>query len=208
MPAPRTTCSAMSTAAGWPNTRSRPTAPPTARSGRSYDRAEEQVRDLITEAAGGDTARRSGTDEQRIGDLYASFMDEQTVAERGVQPLLDELATIDAAPDPRRAGGGARRAAAHRRRRRRGRLRRHRLQGLDALSAAPQPVRARTARRVLLPRRAARRDPRRLPRAHRARCSPSCTAAATTPRRPRGSSRWRPSWPPRTGTSSSAATPT
>ena len=30
----------------------------------------------------------------------------------------------------------------------------------------------------------------------------------TTPRRPRGSSRWRPSWPPRTGTSSSAATPT
>ena len=55
-----------------------------------YDRAEEQVRDLITEAAASGAA--TGTDEQRIGDLYASFMDEQTVAERGVQPLLDELA--------------------------------------------------------------------------------------------------------------------
>jgi putative endopeptidase len=67
-----------------------------------YDRAEEQVRDLITEAS--ERAAASGSefpsDEQRIGDLYASFMDEQTVAERGVQPLLDELATIDAAASP------------------------------------------------------------------------------------------------------------
>jgi putative endopeptidase len=63
-----------------------------------YDRAEEQVRDLITEAAASDASQ--GTDEQRIGDLYGSFMDEQTVAERGVQPLLDELAAIDAAETP------------------------------------------------------------------------------------------------------------
>ncbi|WP_101952843.1 M13 family metallopeptidase [Mycobacterium sp. 3519A] len=63
-----------------------------------YDRAEEQVRDLITEAAASGAAK--GTDEQRIGDLYASFMDEETVAERGVQPLLDELAAIDAAQTP------------------------------------------------------------------------------------------------------------
>ena len=67
-----------------------------------YDRDEEQVRDLITEAS--EKARASGSeypsDEQRIGDLYASFMDEQTVAERGVQPLLDELAAIDAAETP------------------------------------------------------------------------------------------------------------
>ena len=70
-----------------------------------YDRAEEQVRDLITGAATAATsdsgaATSSGTDEQRIGDLYASFMNEQTVAERGVQPLLDELATIDAVQTP------------------------------------------------------------------------------------------------------------
>src|ERR1700757_3875181 len=38
-----------------------------------FDRAEEQVRDLITEAAG--SGGPTGTDQQRIGDLYASFMD-------------------------------------------------------------------------------------------------------------------------------------
>ncbi len=71
-----------------------------------YDRAEEQIRDLITEAAemsevtsGAAPAATSdsGTDGQRIGDLYASFMDEQTVRDRGLQPLLDELAAVDAA---------------------------------------------------------------------------------------------------------------
>ncbi|MDT5335421.1 MAG: putative endopeptidase [Mycobacterium sp.] len=61
------------------------------------DRAEEQVRDLIVEAASADAA--ADTDEQRVGDLYGSFMDEQAVARIGVQPLLDELATIDAADD-------------------------------------------------------------------------------------------------------------
>ncbi len=62
-----------------------------------YDRAEEQVRDLITEAAGEGAA--TGTDEQRIGDLYASFLDEDAVERRGVQPLLDELAVIDDCAD-------------------------------------------------------------------------------------------------------------
>ncbi|MCV7378253.1 peptidase M13 [Mycobacterium alsense] len=63
-----------------------------------YDRAEEQVRDLITEVS-----RRGappGTDRQRIGDLYASFLDEDAVERRGLRPLLDELETIDAAADP------------------------------------------------------------------------------------------------------------
>ncbi|MEN4474170.1 M13 family metallopeptidase [Mycolicibacterium cosmeticum] len=68
------------------------------------DRAEEQVRDLITEAAesggAGDAQRSSGpTDATRIGDLYASFMDTDTVARRGLAPLLEELAAIDAAAD-------------------------------------------------------------------------------------------------------------
>jgi putative endopeptidase len=62
-----------------------------------YDRAEEQVRDLIVEASQGDAA--PGTDAQRIGDLYTSFLDEATVERRGVQPLLDELAVIDDAAD-------------------------------------------------------------------------------------------------------------
>ncbi len=67
------------------------------------DRAEEQVRDIITSASaqdGPDAARSSGSrDATRIGDLYASFMDTDTVARVGVAPLLAELATIAAAPD-------------------------------------------------------------------------------------------------------------
>jgi len=59
------------------------------------DRAEEQVRDIITEAAASKSA--VGTDPQRIGDLYASFMDTETIARLGVRPLLDELAGVDAA---------------------------------------------------------------------------------------------------------------
>lgn len=62
-----------------------------------YDRAEEQVRDLIVEAS--QTGAAPGTDEQRIGDLYASFLDERTVESRGLQPLLDEMAVIDGAAD-------------------------------------------------------------------------------------------------------------
>lgn len=58
-----------------------------------HDRAEEQIRDLITEVSEAGAAQ--GTDQQRIGDLYASFMDEPTVERIGVRPLLDELAAID-----------------------------------------------------------------------------------------------------------------
>jgi putative endopeptidase len=61
------------------------------------DRAEEQVQELITEAAA--TQAAAGTDEQRIGDLYASFMDTATIAQIGVRPLLDELAEVDAVAD-------------------------------------------------------------------------------------------------------------
>ena len=62
-----------------------------------FDRAEEQVRDLIVGAS--ETGAAVGTDEQRIGDLYASFLDEATVQRRGVQPLLDELRLVDGATD-------------------------------------------------------------------------------------------------------------
>jgi putative endopeptidase len=78
-----------------------------------YDRAEEHVRDLIlgaasaatsdgeaASAATSDGVAAPSTDAQRIGDLYASFMDERAVADRGLQPLLDELAAIDTADTP------------------------------------------------------------------------------------------------------------
>ena len=62
-----------------------------------YDRAEEQVRELITGAASG--SAEGATDEQRIGELYASFLDEESVERRGLTPLLEELAQIDSAQD-------------------------------------------------------------------------------------------------------------
>ena len=62
-----------------------------------YDRAEEQVRELITGAASG--SAEGATDEQRIGELYASFLDEESVERRGLAPLLEELAQIDSAQD-------------------------------------------------------------------------------------------------------------
>ncbi len=64
-----------------------------------YDRAEEQVHALITDAANGSLAAE-GTDAQRIGDLFASFADEEAVERRGLTPLLDELALIDTAASP------------------------------------------------------------------------------------------------------------
>lgn len=62
-----------------------------------FDRAEEQVRELIIEASQQGAATR--TDEQRIGDLYASFIDEETVERVGLQPLHDEVTAIDDAAD-------------------------------------------------------------------------------------------------------------
>ena len=106
-----------------------------------YDRAEEQIRELIAGAAYGGEPRR-GTDQQRIGDLFASFTDEATVERIGVTPLLDELAAIDEAADADALAaviGALQRAGVGRRHRR---LHRHRLQGLDPLPAAPEPVRA------------------------------------------------------------------
>lgn len=66
-----------------------------------FDRAEIQVRELLTAAAESAAAGTAApdTDERRIGDLYTSFLDEQTVRDRGVAPLLRELASIDAAVD-------------------------------------------------------------------------------------------------------------
>ena len=68
-----------------------------------YDRAEEQVREIITRAAAAPVSNApdgGDGDGQRIGDLYASFLDAETVERRGLTPLLDELSLIDGATDP------------------------------------------------------------------------------------------------------------
>ncbi len=62
-----------------------------------HDQAEEQVRDIITEAAGLDEP--TGVQAQ-IGALYASFMDTAAVEAAGTAPLRPELDAIAAATTP------------------------------------------------------------------------------------------------------------
>ena len=58
------------------------------------DEAQEDVKAIIDESASGDFA--DGTDEQKVGDLYNSYMDMETRNAKGVEPLADAYATIDA----------------------------------------------------------------------------------------------------------------
>ncbi len=54
-----------------------------------HDEAEAQVRDIIETASGAGEA-------QKIGDLYKSFMDLAAIKARGISPIVDDLAAIDA----------------------------------------------------------------------------------------------------------------
>lgn len=58
------------------------------------DDAERDLRDILEEAARSKAAH--GSDEQKVGDYYASFLDEAAVDARGLKPLSEELARIDA----------------------------------------------------------------------------------------------------------------
>lgn len=58
------------------------------------ERAEQQVLDIVHEFAAKDA--EAGSDEQKIGDLYRSYMDEDTIEARGLSPLNEALAQIDA----------------------------------------------------------------------------------------------------------------
>lgn len=62
--------------------------------------AEQQVQDIITDLAAASPAQ--GTIEQKVGDLYASWMDTDTVEARGlepIQPWLDEVAAAQSHDD-------------------------------------------------------------------------------------------------------------
>jgi len=58
------------------------------------DASQDNVKVIIEESASGDFAK--GTDEQKVGDLYRSYMDLETRDSRGIEPLLPELKRIDA----------------------------------------------------------------------------------------------------------------
>ncbi|KAF0958416.1 M13 family metallopeptidase [Rhodococcus sp. T7] len=62
-----------------------------------YDKAEVDVQNIIEEAAG--SGATPGTDAQRIGDLYGSFMDADVVEEAGLAPIAGELADVASAAD-------------------------------------------------------------------------------------------------------------
>jgi predicted metalloendopeptidase len=57
-------------------------------------RTSQRVRDLIQEAAAAQSAK--GSVAQKVGDYYASFMDESSIGAKGMTPLADEMAMISA----------------------------------------------------------------------------------------------------------------
>ena len=58
------------------------------------DKAQENVRAIIEASSKGDF--KDGTNEQKIGDLYESFMDQKARDAKGITPLAPEFAKIDA----------------------------------------------------------------------------------------------------------------
>ncbi|MCG8370223.1 MAG: peptidase M13 [Proteobacteria bacterium] len=58
------------------------------------DESQEAVRAIIEKSASGDFAK--GTDEQKVGDMYNSFLDWETRNARGIEPLRPELDRIGA----------------------------------------------------------------------------------------------------------------
>ncbi len=58
------------------------------------EKTSQRVRDLIQDAAAGQSVR--GSVEQKVGDYYASFMDEEGIRAKGLTPLADEMAMISA----------------------------------------------------------------------------------------------------------------
>ena len=57
------------------------------------DLSQKRIKELIEELSSSEHAK--GTDEQKVGDFYRSFMNEELVNEKGIDPLKDRLAAID-----------------------------------------------------------------------------------------------------------------
>ncbi len=61
------------------------------------DQSEADIRAIIEATAKAENA--AGSEAAKVGDLYASFMDEDRVEKLGMDPIQDELAEIDAVAD-------------------------------------------------------------------------------------------------------------
>jgi putative endopeptidase len=68
------------------------------------DDVTPQVR-AILEAAQADKNRKAGSDSQRLGDMYGSFMDEARIEKLGYKPLAGELAKIRSLKDKKAVPG-------------------------------------------------------------------------------------------------------
>ncbi|NNF15240.1 MAG: peptidase M13 [Gammaproteobacteria bacterium] len=62
-----------------------------------HERSQEDVRRIINDASSGNY--EFGSDEQKVGDLYRSYMNWEAREARGLAPLRAEFATIDAVND-------------------------------------------------------------------------------------------------------------
>jgi putative endopeptidase len=62
-----------------------------------YDETEEQLHELVVEAS--KTSSGDGMNQQKVGDMYNSYMDEAKLEELGAKPLAQDFATIDALKD-------------------------------------------------------------------------------------------------------------
>jgi len=57
-----------------------------------YEQAEKQVKQIILDQAASDAA--GGSNAQKIGDLYNSFMDEEKIEQLGITPIAKDLAAV------------------------------------------------------------------------------------------------------------------
>ena len=81
-----------------------------------FNELAERNRELlhqILESAAANTKAAPGSNEQKIGDFYASCMDEKQINAAGAKPLDAEFARIDGDSEHRGTAGGSRAAAGH-----------------------------------------------------------------------------------------------
>ena len=62
------------------------------------DQAEIDIRKIIEDAAA-DPKRKKGSEAQKVGDMYASFMDEAKIEALGAKPIAKDLKAIDGVKD-------------------------------------------------------------------------------------------------------------
>jgi putative endopeptidase len=62
---------------------------------RLRDEAEAQLRVIVENAAANAGQAEPGTEAQKVGDLYASFMDEEAIERLGTAPIATDLALVE-----------------------------------------------------------------------------------------------------------------